>query len=733
MGLKEDQRLPSELALNEEGHPPPRYAPPLPPRGARDSTSRELSSRTDAANEKNTQKQSLWVSQDPRASSTDSLFPQERTHGKRTLLLIYIHGFLGDETSFQSFPAHVHNLATHLLSDSHVVHTKIYPKYKSRKAIEFARDGFSDWLRPHESEHTDVILLGHSMGGILSAEICLKRPDNPIYSSHLVHRILGAINFDVPFLGMHPGVIVSGLGSLFRPGGQDTASPTGNALMPMPAGEHDPGTTPSIGSVVQQPQMPGQTNSSASSYFPQRTSSSLASISQDTSTIASGSSPVSPLSVPVNDPNFNPRFENDVVRPVRKGWDNALYFVKKHAGELTHATKTLVTSHLEFGGTMADYKTLHERYRKIRALEDIDDTNPNEKKSARRVRFVNYYTASTGRPKQPKSPSTEPGSQTASRGRQDVSEKEAKELTVDEDVDQRRSRSKSPRVSVEDPEGRTILEMNSGGSPGAELDNEKQEANADEGLETMDPRAVSDDDHDFHDAEETITDTPIPTRGELQASLAESVNDNTLPPVTPMPPALPEFDASQYQDKDILKLAEKDYARKLKAHKQAVKDREKAIIDRQKIVDKREKKAKKEHEKALKADKRATEKEEKEKAKQQAVEGKALQASPAPQNQDLDGAIRETIESYSRTASEVQEKPKKDRKFCVLPSKGADGKRDPTWIRVYMEGVDEVGAHCGLFFPSKPHYQKFVSDVGAKIHEWIERDLVIRAANAEDA
>ena len=574
------------------------------------------------------------------------------------------------------------------------------------------------------------------MGGILSAEVCLKRPDNPIYSAHFVHRILGTINFDVPFLGMHPGVIVSGLGSLFRPGGQDTTSPTGNVPMPMPFGEHDPSTTPSIESVVQQPQSPGETSPTGSSYFPQRTNSSLASISQDASTIASGSSPVSPLSVPVNDPNFNPRFENDVVRPVRKGWDNALYFVKKHAGELTHATKSLVTSHLEFGGTMADYKTLHDRYKKIRALEDIEDTDPggSDNKAARRVRFVNYYTASTGRPRQPKSPSVEPESQTASRGRLNTLEEEVKELIVDDDTDQRRSRSKSPKVSVEDPEGRTILEINSGESPGVELDGAKQESFADEGLETMEPKAVSDDDHDFHDAEENITDTPIPTRAETQASLADSVSkDDTLPPVPPIPSALPEFDASQYQDKDVLKVAEKDYARKVKAYKQALKDREKAIADRQKIIDKREKKAKKEREKAMKADKKAIEKEDKQKTKQQAVDEKAPQPSSTAQNRDLDGPILDTFQTHSRTGSEVQaEKPKKDRKFCMLPSRGPDGRRDPTWIRVYMEGVDEVGAHCGLFFPSRSHYQKFVNDVAAKIQEWIERDQVIRAANAVD-
>jgi hypothetical protein len=52
---------------------------------------------------------------------------------------------MGNEMSFQSFPAHVHNLLTVLVAETHVLHTKIYPRYKSRKPIENARDDFSDW------------------------------------------------------------------------------------------------------------------------------------------------------------------------------------------------------------------------------------------------------------------------------------------------------------------------------------------------------------------------------------------------------------------------------------------------------------------------------------------------------------------------------------------------------------------------------------------------------------
>lgn len=86
-----------------------------------------------------------WQFHDPRSSSMQSMRPAESHHGRRTLLLIFIHGFMGNETSFQSFPAHLHNLLTMSLAESHLVHTKIYPRYKSRRAIEFARDDFSKW------------------------------------------------------------------------------------------------------------------------------------------------------------------------------------------------------------------------------------------------------------------------------------------------------------------------------------------------------------------------------------------------------------------------------------------------------------------------------------------------------------------------------------------------------------------------------------------------------------
>lgn len=78
----------------------------------------------------------------PSAVSFGSLSPLD---GRRKLLLIYIHGFMGAEDSFRRFPAHVHNLVANAVAESHVVYTKVYPRYKSRGAMSVARDEFSEW------------------------------------------------------------------------------------------------------------------------------------------------------------------------------------------------------------------------------------------------------------------------------------------------------------------------------------------------------------------------------------------------------------------------------------------------------------------------------------------------------------------------------------------------------------------------------------------------------------
>ncbi|KAF2758015.1 hypothetical protein EJ05DRAFT_374384 [Pseudovirgaria hyperparasitica] len=609
--------------------------PPLPPR---DSTP------LDAPPPYTPYPHSNLESHDPRTSSTQSLLPEDAPAGqhRRRLLLVYIHGFQGDETSFQSFPAHVHNLVKISLADTHTVHTKIYPKYRTRRAIEFARDDFSAWLTPHEHPNTDVILLGHSMGGLLSAEVILIPTQSPHFASVFRHRILGSINFDVPFLGMHPGVISSGLASLFNPADKSTK-------------EGAISETEALGT-------PGRADT---------------------------------LFRPPQDPGYNPAFGNDVNLPVRKGWEGTLHFLNKHRKHILKGGRQYVASHLEFGGAMADYSTLKKRYQSMRPLDEDD---PAKRKTMMRtpgtpprVRFVNYYTASTGRPKKPKPPKPE-----------------------------------GPTMSNEEHREGSVAKI-----------------------------AAADSTYDLASQTQQVTITDTLRKDEEEEFLA------SLPAVPPAPVEPAPFDPSAYPNPSVLNFARKTHEREVNRYKQLLEDHEIALAER------------KELEEALRCDAREQRKvseatiptssesqvatehnddDDDDGSPHARVIGQpitnttsydgfqdsyvdendsstnlqnTLASTPSMRSTDTDAQSRETPPS-----DDTPKKPKRDRKFCMLPSKDQYGKVDPTWVRVYMEGVDEVGAHCGLFFLSAT-YEQLVGDVAARIEGWVQEDMTRRLVEGQ--
>lgn len=676
-----------------------------------------------------------WTAQDPRSSSTQSLVPHDdpytddagnRTDGKRTLLLVYIHGFMGNETSFQSFPAHVHNLVTVKLEGSHVVHTKIYPKYKSRKAIEFARDAFSEWLSPHEGPDTDVVLLGHSMGGLLSAEVALLGG----------HRILGTINFDTPFLGMHPGVIASGLGSLFRPAPD---SPTLKSTEPRAGSQDVTGTSANEG--IQ--------SAASSSYFGSEATGSTLMPTESSSTTSIPLS--SALDLPTKDPNFDPPFVNDVRLPQRTGWSNAWHFLNKHSDDLRKATQSYVKSHLEFGGAMADYNGLKNRYGKIRALEDV---RPPE-----RTRFVNYYTASTGLPKKPKEPSPLASRVNTGQPDGDLSQlalqmHEANLANLDG-----HSPLLSPKISFANPDDEEIAEEDGPDHDKAFLtasenitDDEGAMSDASHAMDHLQPAPVTDDEREIeledHKKPAALQRSKSNATSDSKLSKAPSISPTCPPPsraapsLSPIPTAPEEpalFDPSLYTDKDSRKIAEKVHSRQVKAYKQAVKDIDKAIADRRKLVEKREKNAAKERAKLetaeekerIKAEQRGMEKGERERAKaereeQKISEKERLRAEKVRVKAESDRLKKASLPGSAATpdsegdagADTKEKKPKRDKKFCMLPSK-EKGQIDPCWVRVFMPGVDEVGAHCGLFFVDGERYHWFVKNVAKRIEDWV--------------
>ncbi len=554
-------------------------------------------------------------------------------------------------------------------------------------------------LEPHEDHFSDIILLGHSMGGILGAEVALKRPSSPATTKPFEHRILGTIGFDTPFLGMHPGVVISGIGSLFRP-----------APEPPSAKLRQPSTSGTITRVD------SQASVSSPSYAP----STVDSIeSSQASLMPSLTSPLA--TPPSNDPYFDAPFTNDVHIPERKGLSNLLHFINKHSDGLANATKSYFMSHIEFGSCLADYPGLESRYKMLRALEDVDELSERPgSPRARRIRFLNYYTASTGRPKAPKhikAVETIAESQSIDGQIQDLSLNSPESHTPEDDakvlVNQHEDGAKTPKLSDQPSDVLPIEENmpNLGESSGIQYDSDEQPP-----MRHVDSVPIEEDDERQSFA--TARSAELEEIVEIQPTNSELL----LPPIPEMPTEPQPIDLDVYTDKDSRKIAEKEQKRVMKAYQQAVKDRESAIKDRKKLIEKREKKEKQEADKKMKAEEKLRSKEEKEKEKARLQEEKELKelklkASINPEEP--------RTRQGSATPSVKDDKPKRDKKFCMLPPT-IRGQIDKCWVRIYMEGVDEVGAHCGLFWQG-PQYESFVGDLGARIEQWVKDDRERRA------
>jgi hypothetical protein len=559
-------------------------------------------------------------------------------------------------------------------------------------------------LKPNETPQTDVILLGHSMGGILAAEVALLPPHSPATGQPFRHRILGTIGFDTPYLGMHPGVIVSGISSLFRPAPKPPEfNPQPQKGSPGHSGRTSP-SSPSSTSI-------SSTSATLDPILSPQTSASVSTILSPTLSRASTMS-----TVPTNDPYYDPPFPNDKHLVERKGWSSVLHFINKHSNGLMKATEQYFMSHLEFGGCLADYPGLRNRYAKIRELEDVDDLSqregPGYKPPIRRVRFVNYWTASTGIPNKPRLPS---GQMVDKDGHLMPLEAEMKDMSLSDTSS--RSATPTPNISVEEYSDGVVTRHNVAEFPEPEpsaIETQMQNLGRNSGVheaESNEPPEMRHVDSLPIDEDEEPTSKAEHSQRLDSADLLDSAFErrDSEPPVPPLPavPAEPRpIDLSIYTDKDSRKLAEKEQKRVMKAYQQAVKDRENAIKDRRKLVEKRQKKSRQEQEKRLKAEQKQRLKEEKDEDIRQ------MTINPPP------------AEEVPKEAASKAEKPKKDGKFCMMPPE-VNGKKDKCWIRVYMAGVDEVGAHCGLFFPGA-HYESLVGDVGARVEEWVKEDATRR-------
>ncbi|KAI1847230.1 hypothetical protein JX266_006770 [Neoarthrinium moseri] len=710
---------------------------------------------------------------DPRTSSAQSLAPSIPDTGEqptRTLLIIYIHGFMGNDSSFQSFPAHVHKYLKNHMPRTHTIHSKIYPKYKTYKAIEVARDNFGRWLNPHESDTTDVILVGHSMGGLLSADVVLK-PSTTGRATFFQHRILGTVNLDAPLLGLHPGIVVSGISSLFRkkpdPPKSFDEQDGGSSGTPSRAGSQEPYQFSDAGSVSSASQPPTPSPQTAGGLLSRMTF----------------------------DPNFNPNYPNDVRIMDRGWWKNVVHFVKKHNSEgLVDAATHHIMSHLEFGSCLADFNGLKLRYETLRRLEDVDDIKHHGFPHVPpRVRFVQYYTVCHGYPKQPKTPKS-PDPENSENSWLDKQDGSVQPQRLSDIHKEEPTALIHPEEDVPDDRSITSLEILDP-DPIAEeaYDGEQEDVKAEKAETDGAGPAAAEPDEAKIEVAKTEETKPEGANAEEVKTEQEGVDDedeempeiaramakfkSELPKLESPGPAPESPDLSKFTDKEVRQQVEKEAKKRRKAHEKAVKNYEKDLKDRKKLIAKHRKKLAKEleptqkqrgvldaaartalddaiHDQESIADAAAAAAPPRPPPRPPAqgetsTAASLVEGAPADDKGPLDAKPGSSLAPAISVASssdpaepprgsssskdkqkhiqrqEKPEKPKKDRKFCNLPSK-INGQRDPKWIKIFMKDADEVAAHTGLFFPG-PHYERLVGDVGDMIVQWVQDDATKRA------
>lgn len=185
---------------------------------------------------------------------------------RKTLLLVFVHGFKGSDDTFGQFPKDLRALVSTALPEVDVLSIQ-YPRYETRGDLRECVARFKEWLQnkvidlevanrtpsPTVDPSVRVILVGHSMGGIVAAETLLSiardepvrpgagngfneaasRPQTPRPQEEGLHPpdkeerassappeghnsamffpyVQAVLAFDTPFLGISPGVLAHG-------------------------------------------------------------------------------------------------------------------------------------------------------------------------------------------------------------------------------------------------------------------------------------------------------------------------------------------------------------------------------------------------------------------------------------------------------------------------------------------------------------------------------------------
>lgn len=150
----------------------------------------------------------------------------------KTVLLVFVHGFQGGKDSFAQFPQ---ELESQLQKQVDLADVKfraiVYPPYDTKGDFNLAVSKLRDWIQnlvidlesesgassPILNQSVKVVLLGHSMGGLVSADVILD-----VHAEYapapLFPGIVGLVALDSPMLGLAPTLWTNGVDGLFKKG-----------------------------------------------------------------------------------------------------------------------------------------------------------------------------------------------------------------------------------------------------------------------------------------------------------------------------------------------------------------------------------------------------------------------------------------------------------------------------------------------------------------------------------
>lgn len=473
---------------------------------------------------------------------------------------------------------------------------------------------------------------------------------------------------DTPFLGLHPGIIPTGIASLFR---KDEA--------------------PSL-----EEQIPALTVST-----PELSVESTATSNEEGTTTPAISPPIPTTSPPSNpqpdpllhDPTFNPPFHNDVHLRTRTRLTSIAHFAQKHFSEgLLPAAGRHILSHMEYAACLADYRELHSRYADVRRLEDVDPLRdlgeaaerevvegPSFRARAARVRFVNYYTAATGRPKKEK----EKKEDKEKEGKK-VKEEGKGEAKEGEDEEQEKEKERKESGSGENS-------ADGGSTPRLSVDvREESSTPSMISYDSSKPSSLRDSTLDGSSAASITT---------LDTTHSTANSEPSLP--APPPPGAP-LPTPGFSKKEALHSA---YGQALRL------SRRKLLKSASKLLERRAPSS------------LPTPPPPYTDSSPPPTPPRREPPPPFTAPHDPSPSDRQKPQSTSPETTSA-----KMRKFCATPKRSYGV--DRAWVSVPMRDIDEVDAHVSMFFAENAHYGGLVADAGRRVVGWVQEDAVRREVEA---